>query len=128
MYFEFLDLDDFLSFVKKHNVEDVFLYPYTVRMYDKGPEDSKPEAQHEFYSLLTARVTDAIAFYKRLVAVGPLIGHEESVGTTVAAKAKSLAEDRRKEIIDAIEQQGLTIRSGRCLADTPGELCGSGSR
>jgi hypothetical protein len=123
MYFEFFDLKDFLSFVKKHNVDDVFLYKYATPMYDKGPEDSKPEAEHSFYSLLTARVTDSIAFYKGLVKVGPLMGDEESkVGADVAAKAKALAEGRRKEITDAIEQQGLTIRDGRCLADAPKEL------
>ncbi len=120
MYFEFRDLDDFLSFLKKHNVEDVFLYPYTAPVYDKEPEGSKLEADHGFYSLLTARVTDAIAFYKGLVDVGPLAGREASkVGADVVAKAEALAEGRRKAITDAIEQQGLTIRSGRCLADTP---------
>jgi hypothetical protein len=120
MYFEFHDLNDFLSFVKKHNVDDVFLYENAVPAYDKKPEDSRPEAQHNFYSLLTARVMDAIAFYKGLVAVGPLMGHEESqVGADVAARAKMLKEGRRNEITDAIKQQGLTIRSGRCLMDAP---------
>lgn len=82
-----------------------------------------PDADHIFYSLLTARASGGIAFYKGLVEVAPLMGHQEGrVGADVVKRAKELAEAKRKEITDTIEQQGLTIRSGRCLVDTPQEF------
>jgi hypothetical protein len=95
LYSEFNELDDFISYLKKHNVDDVFSYTYSKprwtpeelanskrpsRDEDKRPFDDRrldPEEEHTFYLLLTARVGETIAFFDKLYGVAPMVPNRE---------------------------------------------------
>ena len=131
LYSEFNYLEDFISYVKKHGVDDVFSYMYSKprftaeelagskrpsREEDKRPFDERRldrEEEHYFYMLLTARINDTIAYFNKLVGVAPMVPDKEE---------SARMEPNRKEVTDHLDQEGLIIRRGRWRVDAPDGL------
>lgn len=128
LYSEFNELEDFISYLKKHNVDDVFLYTWAKPRFtpeelagskrpsrdeDKRPFDERrldPEEEHQFYILLTARVGDSIAYFNKLYGVAPMVPNSEE---------SARMEPRRKEVTDLLERAELTIHRGRVSEHVP---------